>query len=93
MSKIILQGYIILPEAERDNITAALPGHISLTRQEPGCLIFEVTPDHDNPEKFYVYEEFNDQQAFDQHQKRVKQSLWGKITGKVERHYTISHKT
>ncbi|EPR4995117.1 putative quinol monooxygenase, partial [Vibrio navarrensis] len=41
------------------------------------------------PLRFDVYEEFVDKVAFEQHQKRVKASRWGKVTVSVERHYEI----
>lgn len=89
MSKIVLTGYIEVPTEDLEAVLTALPIHKALTNQEPGCLIFEVTQDQHIPNKFSVYEEFVDQQAFDTHQQRVKSSEWGKITHRVERHYQI----
>ena len=90
MSKVTLQGTIQVPEADRDAVVAALPEHITLTRQEPGCLVFEVTPDDSRPGRYTVFEEFSDASAFRTHQARVKTSPWGAITRDVERHYTIT---
>jgi len=89
--KVILQGYIIVPDDDLDTITAALVGHIELTRAEQGCLLFNVTVDDKNQNKFNVHEEFVNQSAFDKHQLRVKQSNWGGVTTQVERHYHISY--
>ncbi|WP_261904688.1 putative quinol monooxygenase [Vibrio fortis] len=89
MSKIILTGHIEVPTSDLDAVLEALPTHMTLTRQEQGCLLFEVTQDPNNPCNFSVYEEFVDQQAFDTHQSRVKTSDWGKITHRVKRHYQI----
>ena len=63
--------------------------HTKLTKAEPGCLIFRVSPDANNPNKFEVYEEFINQTAFDHHQSRVRKSNWGKVTKHVQRHYQI----
>lgn len=90
MSKVTLQGTILVPEADLDAVTAALPEHITLTRREPGCLVFEVTPDESRPGRYVIYEEFADAKAFRAHQARVKDSPWGDITHNVERHYTIT---
>ena len=89
MSKIVLTGYIVVPTDDLEAVLTALPIHKALTHQEPGCLLFEVTQDPHTSNKFSVYEEFVDQQAFDTHQQRVKSSEWGKITHRVERHYQI----
>lgn len=90
MSKIILQGYILVHDSDIDPVKKELPNHIALTRKEPGCLLFEVTPDLDHPNKFTVYEEFADKESFASHQKRVANSAWGKVTVDVERHYKIT---
>lgn len=89
MSKLVLSGYIEVPEADADAILAELPNHIQLTLQEPGCLFFDVSQDKTNPARFRVYEEFSDEAAFDRHQQRVKNSRWGDITARVSRHYEI----
>lgn len=67
-----------------------LDNHIQLTRQEHGCLQFEVTQSRLNPCRFEVCETFRDPTAFAAHQARVKASHWGEITVNVERHYTVT---
>jgi len=93
LSKIILQGYIIVPIADLDRIQIELEVHTKLTQQEKGCLCFKVTQDSTNKQRFTVYEEFINQKAFDYHQARVKNSTWGKVTKNVQRHYQISGAT
>ncbi|WP_440873652.1 putative quinol monooxygenase [Thalassotalea sp. PLHSN55] len=90
MTRIILQGFIIVPASDLASVKSELIAHKSLTLQEPGCLTFVVTPDKINPHKFNVYEEFENQTAFESHQARVKSSRWGEITKNVERHYRIN---
>ncbi|QFI37938.1 antibiotic biosynthesis monooxygenase [Moritella marina ATCC 15381] len=89
MGKVILSGYIDIPESELEIVTTALEKHIELTRNETGCLIFEVTQSHELPTRFTVYEEFTDKTAFESHQIRVKASEWGRVTGNVKRTYSI----
>lgn len=89
MSKVILNGYILVPQSELELIKTALIDHTKLTLKESGCLIFSVNEHSENPLRFDVYEEFTDKAAFEQHQKRVKASYWEKITANVERHYQI----
>ncbi len=90
MPKITLQGHIIVADADLEIVESELFLHTKLTKQETGCLLFSVTADKNNPNKFNVYEEFVNQAAFDIHQSRVKSSNWGKVTRKVQRHYQIS---
>ena len=91
--KVILQGHIIVSNSDLAVVISALPLHKKLTKQEAGCLLFDVTQDLSNPNKFNVDEEFIDKDAFDFHQRRVKDSHWGKVTKNIERHYQMtSHK-
>ncbi len=89
MAKVILQGFIVVPDSELEVVKSELIVHKRLTLEEAGCLIFTVTQDEVNPHKFTVYEEFVDQEAFDNHQSRVKSSEWGKVTKNVERNYQV----
>jgi quinol monooxygenase YgiN len=90
LAKVILQGFIVVPDSDLEVVTSELVIHKRLTLKEAGCLIFTVTQDEINPHKFGVYEEFVDQTAFDNHQARVKSSKWGEVTRNVERYYQIS---
>ena len=61
-----------------------LPEHVRLTRAEPGCLSFEVTPT-DDPLAWRVEERFTDRAAFDAHQRRTRASAWGAATAAIRR--------
>ena len=91
ITKTTLQGYIIVSDADLAIVQNELVTHKKLTQEESGCIIFKVTQDLGNINKFNVYEEFIDQQAFDRHQLRVKNSKWGKVTANVQRHYQITN--
>lgn len=90
MNKVVLKGYIVVPEADLTAVKAELPVHIDLTRKEAGCLVFEVTQDAIEPNKFYVYEEFESEGAFKNHQQRVRSSKWGSVTKNIERNYEVT---
>ncbi|MBD0785754.1 antibiotic biosynthesis monooxygenase [Vibrio sp. Y2-5] len=89
MSKVVLKGFILVPETDLDAVKQELINHKRLTLQEQGCLVFEVVENADNPQRFDVYEEFLDRASFEHHQQRVKASYWGKVTRDVERYYEI----
>jgi quinol monooxygenase YgiN len=89
LGKVHLSGYLDIPADRLAAVTAALPAHLALTRAEPGCLTFDVTPSADHPGRFLVAEIFSDQSAFDAHQARAKASAWAVVTDGLVRHYTI----
>jgi len=90
MTLVTLTGHIKVPTIDLDVVRAELPTHIALTRDEPGCLTFDVTADPDDPTIFRVYEQFSDPTSFTAHQERVQSSKWGFITANAKRHYKIS---
>ncbi|WP_086930172.1 putative quinol monooxygenase [Agarilytica rhodophyticola] len=90
MSKVILQGYIVVADRDLSAVETELPKHIIRTRLEEGCLEFQVTRDSYNTNIFNVYEEFTDRNALEAHRERVKTSNWGKVSAGAERHYKIS---
>lgn len=90
MSKVILKGFILVPEPELFDIRRALIDHTQLTQQEPGCITFSVKQNTDNPCRFDVYEEFVNKAAFEYHQQRVKSSYWGEVSVNVERFYQVT---
>lgn len=89
MSTVILKGFILVPNSQREEIQLELVNHLRLTRAELGCITFQVTADPHNPARFNVYEAFIDRAAFDAHQRRVQSSRWGELTQSVERHYEV----
>ena len=86
---VYLEGHIDVPADRLAEVSAALPDHIALTRAEPGCLRFDVTPSPNIPGRFDVSEAFSDQAAFDAHQSRAKSSAWAEITAGIPRDYRI----
>ena len=89
MPPIRLSGHIDVPPERRAAVAAALPDHIRLTRAEPGCCAFEVTPDPAVPGRWRVAELFEDQAAFDAHQARSRDSAWGALSTGLVRCYTV----
>lgn len=87
MNDIRLTGQLICKTADEAQIVARnLPRHVKLTRDESGCLSFDVTPTAD-PMVWMVAEHFRNEQAFTVHQERVARSEWGRVTAGIERRY------
>ena len=79
LSKITLEGYILVPDSALAIVKTELLNHIELTRKEEGCLVFEVSQDSENIHRFNVYEEFQNERSFEAHQQRVSHSKWGEV--------------
>lgn len=90
---IHLSGHIDVPPERLDAIHAALPRHIALSRAEPGCVSFSVTPCPTVPGRFLVQESFESRADFDAHQTRSKASQWAEISAGLPRDYTIHQTT
>lgn len=75
-------------EDEAARVRYALDEHIRLTRAEPGCISFNVTPT-DDPMVWAVAEKFADPAAFEAHQTRAGASDWAEQTKGIARDYTI----
>lgn len=89
MPHVGLRGELVCRNAaEAALIAEHLPVHVVLTRQEPGCLLFEVAATED-PLIWTVEERFTGRSAFEAHQARVASSQWGRVTAGIERRYTV----
>lgn len=86
--RIRLKGAMICTADRLEAVRAALPEHICLTRQELGCLLFEVTETAGG--RFEVNELFADRAAFDAHQARGGASVWAEVTKGLPRDYQIT---
>ena len=84
------RGHIQVPVDDLDALLREMSEHIRLTRAEPGCLAFEIRRSGDDDCRFDVYEVFESQDAFDQHQIRTRHSRWAAVTVNVARHYDIT---
>lgn len=86
---VVLTGYIKVSRSERRVSQQHLAQHIQNTRQEAGCLAFEVNQSAEDDCVFTVFECFKDQAAFESHQGRVKVSFWSEISRNAERVFSI----
>jgi quinol monooxygenase YgiN len=88
MSEIHLTGQLVCKTEDEGLVVAFhLSEHIKLTRNESGCISFVVAPTGD-PLIWSVEERFENQRAFELHQKRVAGSEWGRATVGIERRYS-----
>ncbi|SNT71645.1 GNAT family N-acetyltransferase [Paracoccus seriniphilus] len=85
---LALNGKITCAEtAQMLTALSLLPDHMALSRQEPGCLRFDIWQDED-PMVWNITELFTDQQAFAAHQSRTADSEWGRNSTEMQRDFT-----
>lgn len=88
--RVALTGHLrCATRAQADRVRAGLDAHQRLTRAEPGCLRFDVTPT-DDPLLWQVSELFTDRAAFEAHQTRTAASDWARLTAGITRDYKIT---
>lgn len=79
---------ICMTQEELAAVQSHLAAHLALTRAEPGCLTFEVSPT-DDPMIYEVMEAFRDRASFDAHQARTRESAWFAATRGILRDFRM----
>jgi quinol monooxygenase YgiN len=64
---IVLNVHMEAVPGREEDLARELHALIAPTRQEPGCLAYELHRDPDAPGRFMFYEKFADQAALDAH--------------------------
>ncbi len=82
-------GALFCAPDEIGTVRAALPEHIRLSRNEPGCLAFDVRQSSEDPCRWELDERFADRAAFEAHQARTRQSAWWRATSHMRRDFRI----
>lgn len=80
-----LSGTMTVAASALEAVRTALPEHIRLTREEPGCRVFMVEERGEGV--FYVREEFASEADFHLHQQRIKGTEWSRVTADAVRDY------
>jgi autoinducer 2-degrading protein len=50
-----------------EEIAAILADHVAATRSEPGCITFLANRSRDEPDRYVLYEQYEDEAAFEAH--------------------------
>ena len=86
---IRLRGQLVcMSDAEAQAVQSHLADHTRLTRAEPGCLTFDVSPT-DDPMVWEVMEAFRTRADFDAHQARTRASPWFAATRDILRDFRV----
>jgi quinol monooxygenase YgiN len=86
---IRLRGHLLCQTMEEAaTVRWNMAQHIALSRAEPGCLSFDLTPT-DDPLVFEVMESFRTRADFDAHQLRTRASPWFEATRQIPRDFRV----
>jgi quinol monooxygenase YgiN len=66
-SPIVLDVHMEAAPGRGEDVAKALGALLAPTRQEPGCLEYQLHRDPENPLKFLFFERFKNQAALDAH--------------------------
>jgi len=91
MARITVTGFLIARSLdEADAVSVLLPEHLRLTRDETGCVLFDVFRSTADPCRFAVHEVFVDRAAYEAHQARTRASPWWQSTRDIPREYVLT---
>jgi (4S)-4-hydroxy-5-phosphonooxypentane-2,3-dione isomerase len=66
----------VKPEMRDAFLRAAEDDSICSVRDEPGCLRFDVLQDREDPDRYYFYEVYRDEAAFQAHLETPHYARW-----------------
>lgn len=67
IAPVILHATFTARPDQADAVAALIRDYGTLVRTEPGNVLFEVTRLRDDPQRFFVYEEYEDEASFHGH--------------------------
>jgi len=83
---IILTAIVKAKPDEMEAVKAALMTMVEPTRQEPGCLCYNLHQSKSDPTQFLFYEQWASKETFDAHGKTPHmKALGGKLKGKTDK--------
>lgn len=83
---IILTAIVKAKPDEVEAVKEALLSMVEPTRQEPGCLCYNLHQSKSDPTQFMFYEQWASKEAFDAHGKTPHmKALGGKLKGKTDK--------
>jgi len=86
---IIISGSVTIAKGQRDNAIRVARTMVAATVKEPGCLHYRFYADLDDPDTFFLYEEWESEQALaghfqSEHMRAFQAELPGLLGGPLE---------
>jgi quinol monooxygenase YgiN len=63
----VVVAHYYAKEGKADEIAAILKEMVTLSRAEPGCLVYYVNRSQDDPRKFLLYEQYRSREDYEAH--------------------------
>ncbi len=83
---IILTAMVKAKPGQEEAVKEALVSLVKATRQEPGCLCYNLHQSKSDPTNFMFYEQWANQEAVDAHGKTPHmKAIGGKLKGKTDK--------
>ena len=73
----------VKPEMREKFLAAAQDDSICSVRDEPGCLRFDVLQDNNDPNRFFFYEVYRDENAVKAHQATPHYARWRAVAAEI----------
>ncbi|MER3485112.1 MAG: antibiotic biosynthesis monooxygenase [Chloroflexota bacterium] len=77
----VVVAHYYAKEGKDDEIAAILEQMVTLSRSEPGCLVYYVNRSLDDPRKFLLYEQYRTRDDYEAH--KASAAFQENIIGKV----------
>jgi quinol monooxygenase YgiN len=77
---VVLTAVLLAAEGKADALEAEFKTLVPKVLKDPGALVYIVHRAVDNPGKFMVYEQYENQEAFQAHSKTEHFRAWGQAT-------------
>ena len=90
---IVLNVQMEAATGREEDLARELRALVAPTRQEPGCLAYELHFDPESPGRFMFYEKFADQAALDAHVGSAHFSKWKQYRAAGPDPVAVSHVT
>lgn len=81
---IVISGLVEVAPHAVDDFAAISRELVEATRREPGCVDYRFARSIEVPERFEIFEEFVDQEAFEAHARADHYRAWGRALKGIE---------
>lgn len=85
----VIAATYVAKDGEAAGVQAALEQMTPLTRQEPGCLVYQAHRSVEDPNTFFIFETYDDADAFGAHaaadyfERFIKGEAWPRLESRA----------
>lgn len=78
---LIMNVYVTVKPEQLDAFKSAIITNAAASRQEPGCLRFDILEEQDDPHTFVLVEIYQDESALEAHRQTDHFRQWRAVSG------------